>query len=755
MHVLIKHYKIIFCLLFVIFHNSVFGKHIVGGEITYRCLGKAPDDTSRIYEFTMIIYRDCAATDAAQYDDPATIGLYRGNGSRYTWVMSPANVSLLQREFISPPDDPCLTIPPGLCVERGVYRFTLILPVITENYYLSYTRCCRNETIINIHAKTVGATFAVEITPLAQQLMNSSPTFNNFPPTVICVNNPISFDHGAKDADGDSLVYEFCTPIAGGGPNGSNGMGSPTDCNGVTPDPRNCLPPFENVGFIQPTYSATYPMAGNPLVQIDQFTGLITGTPQIQGQFVMGVCVYEYRDGKLLSSIRRDFQFNVSTCISVANAMLDAELIGPGKTYRVKACGTEKKHLIKNLSTGNKISSYDWYLYLKNDTVNIKEKDINYTFPDTGVYNATMILNQGTQCADTAYIKVYVFPYIKADFEYSYDTCIYGPVVFKDKSETGSGTMTDWRWNFDDGTFSANADDSHLYGTPGLKDVVHTVTDVNGCVDSITKTIPFYPIPPQILLAPDIEKGCAPQSVYFNNLSIPIDSTYDIQWNFGDGNKGTGVHPTHVYETPGTYDVDVSITSPVGCSTSAHFEDLITVRESPVADFTYSPARPSNFEPKVSFTDQSLRAVKWEWIIDQVYRTGIQHPVYTFPDTGVKTVTLIVEHIDGCRDSLTKIIDVEPRVTYYLPNAFTPNIDGTNDIFAGKGVYDGMKGFKLTIWDRWGGLVFETTDPNKGWNGRKNNEGELLPMGVYVYLVEYVNPRSKKESLKGFATLIK
>ena len=116
---------------------------------------------------------------------------------------------------------------------------------------------------------------------------------------------------------------------------------------------------------------------------------------------------------------------------------------------------------------------------------------------------------------------------------------------------------------------------------------------------------------------------------------------------------------------------------------------------------------------------------------------------------------MIVTHESGCQDSLTQIIDVVPKVTYFLPNAFTPNSDNVNDFFRGKGFFDGMENFRLSIWNRWGELVFETSDPSEGWNGRKKNTGSLSPNGVYVCLVSYTGPRGGDFELKGFATLIK
>ena len=133
------------------------------------------------------------------------------------------------------------------------------------------------------------------------------------------------FDHSATDADGDQLIYEMCAPLTGGGQGGLGG-GNANGCNGITPDPA-CPPPYTPVSFINPPYNVVNPMAGNPAVTVNPVNGLLTGTPELLGQFVVGVCVSEYRNGQLLSRISRDFQFNVANCEPQVEAVLNENLM--------------------------------------------------------------------------------------------------------------------------------------------------------------------------------------------------------------------------------------------------------------------------------------------------------------------------------------------------------------------------------------------------------------------------------------------
>ena len=206
---------------------------------------------------------------------------------------------------------------------------------------------------------------------------------------------------------------------------------------------------------------------------------------------------------------------------------------------------------------------------------------------------------------------------------------------------------------------------------------------------------------------------------------------------------------------PGVFSVGVMITSPIGCFTEAFFPDWITIKESPQSIFTFSPEEPSNFNPTVTFTNFSTNHIQQQWIFDQLGRSNEDHPVFTFQDTGQYEVALIAIHANGCRDTSTAVIDVIPRVTYHMPNAFTPNGDGRNDEFIGAGFVVGMQAFEMTIWNRWGELLFVSESPEFAWNGSKNNSGDVLPSGVYVYQIKYLDPRGEQVELNGFATLIK
>jgi len=736
--------------------NDLYAKHIVGGDVTYRCLGIDGGFVS--FEITFTMYRDSRG-GGANFDSPATFGIYRGGGDVWSFVDRIPSVPMDIAEIDIDTGNPCLEVPTGIGVEKGVYQFEVRLPISqTNSYMIAYQRCCRNNTIFNIIDPDItGAVYSVTISPLAQASCDNSPTFNEFPPVVICANSLLTFDHSATDADGNQIEYSFCAPVAAGGIEGVN-FGDPSSCEGIIPNPQFCGPPFSDVSFQIPEYRFDRPLGGNPVVDINPLTGLISGVPNVLGQFVVGVCATTYNAaGEEIGRISRDFQFNVTTCEIAVQAQIAADQIVDGKEFIINSCG-ENTVDFNNLSTDQtKIFSYDWELDVNGDMVEFDTRNISYTFPDTGSYEGFLYLNREgnfVDCKDSAKVIINIFPEIESDFSFVYDTCIAGPVEFTDESFSGAGEVLQWEWIFEEAGTSGEQNPMYRYETPGVKSVQLAVEDKNLCRDSITKDITWYPVPPLIVIEPNQFVGCVPATISFNNLSSPIDETYDVIWDFGDGNTVNEISPSHLYEETGTFSVSVDITSPIGCSTSDSFSNLITVLESPIAGFSYSPENPSNFNKTVEFFDESQGAESWIWNFGGIGLLD-QNPTFTFPDTGLVEVIQVVTHPTGCTDTARVLLDIEPLVTLHMPNAFTPNNDGLNDFFLGKGFFEGFREYQMNVWNRWGEQIYQTSDPELGWNGKKNNTGEDSPVGVYVYSINYVGPRGESRELKGHVTLIR
>lgn len=175
----------------------------------------------------------------------------------------------------------------------------------------------------------------------------------------------------------------------------------------------------------------------------------------------------------------------------------------------------------------------------------------------------------------------------------------------------------------------------------------------------------------------------------------------------------------------------------------------------PIPGFRFSPDVLTNFSSELQITDESMGSFRWFYDFNGEATSLLPNPTYMFRDTGQAYITQVVTHPSGCLDSLTLFVDVKPEVTFYFPNAFTPNGDGLNDIFQPKGFTRGYKSYSMRVWNRWGEPLFTSSEPLVGWNGQKGNTGQDQPPGVYLYEAVLIGPRGEKFDYKGVITLIR
>ncbi|HRS07680.1 MAG TPA: PKD domain-containing protein [Bacteroidia bacterium] len=276
------------------------------------------------------------------------------------------------------------------------------------------------------------------------------------------------------------------------------------------------------------------------------------------------------------------------------------------------------------------------------------------------------------------------------------------------------------------------------------------VTDNNGCKNT-SPSFAFIAHPyPVVNFTNDTSKTCqVPRVNYFNQSLYQPGATFS--WILGDNATSNEVNPSHIYSQPGTYNVQLVVTNPFGCKDSIEKPVEVIFYPLPVAQFTANPMVTNIFNGPVSFTDQSAYAVSWKWVFGEGDTLYDQNVTHYFPEIGEFPVKLMVENISGCKDETQQTIVINP---FWLPNAFTPNGDGRNEVFFDPGFAMEYSGFNLRVFNRWGQMLFQSDSPSKPWDGT-NGKGEIAPQGTYVYTLSVTNKGGKRHDFNGTITLLR
>lgn len=439
--------------------------HIKGGWFSYAYLGKTSGGNFQ-YRVTLRVYRDCAPPNPGQNDTQINFSIFaNGSNARIAEVAAPltANYPLSKSSYSE-----CLNPRPEVCYVILEYSAVVELSASNSGYTIAFQRCCRINGIVNVlqPSNALGNSYSITIpgNSISQTYPeNSSPVFSQRDTLVVCYNSAMVLDYSAIDTDGDSLVYYFTDALNGASQNIPNPTSAP-------PPPYGSLP-------YAPGYTPTNPFGTN--VSINDRTGLITGiSPATTGEYVVAVAIDEYRNGIKIATTRKELHVNVANCAIVAAKL----------PISISSCDGFTVSL-ENLSTSPAILSYFWDFGVGNTLGDTSASAVpTFTYPDTGVYRAKLIVNKGYSCSDSAFTDVKVFPGFFPGFVAD-GSCFSNPFQFIDTSKTRYGFINSWRWDF--GNTAVTNDTSLLrnptyrYPTPGSYNVNFIVGSNKGCADTL------------------------------------------------------------------------------------------------------------------------------------------------------------------------------------------------------------------------------------------------------------------------------
>jgi gliding motility-associated-like protein len=272
-----------------------------------------------------------------------------------------------------------------------------------------------------------------------------------------------------------------------------------------------------------------------------------------------------------------------------------------------------------------------------------------------------------------------------------------------------------------------------------------TITDSNGCTTITTVTL-TQPQALSIIVTND--SICSGTSTVLSSSVTGGSSPYNYSWSSGSTISSAFVSPAQ------TTTYTLQITDANGCPDSA-FTNVI-VFPIPVAGFTSNTSNGYfniGDNLPLCLSDQSSAGISiWSWDLDGI-PSSQQSPCVnlTMADTGMFCVNLVVDNVHGCSDTASQCFRVE-NISYFIPNVFTPDNDGNNDIFFIKN--EGMAKMSCHIYDRWGILVAEWDNPSGYWNGKSKN-GKACSDGTYYYVASFIDFTGKDTVVKGFVELIR
>ncbi|MBU0766010.1 MAG: gliding motility-associated C-terminal domain-containing protein [Bacteroidetes bacterium] len=380
---------------------------------------------------------------------------------------------------------------------------------------------------------------------------------------------------------------------------------------------------------------------------------------------------------------------------------------------------------------------------------------------ETTTYFVTAVDAVGCE-SEVQSVKITVRPPITALLDVDYDSVCQGePVHF---TVTAEGGLPPYIY-----TLSPRGEVSmpHTDYPETTITYVLTVSDSCGSPTGTDDTIVYVIDPPPINFVSDTNEECAPATIFFNETNVYVTGT-TYSWDFGDegsNNYSDLKNPQHTFTNPGTYDVNLSVTSPEGCQNSITHEEMIIIHPVPVAEFVPSPVTTYVYDAEITFDNHSTGADFCYWYFGDMTDT-IENcsPVHTYREPGLFDVTLIVETLFKCRDTTYfEDIFIMNHYSFYAATAFTPDGDGRNDIFSPKisGLMENT--YHLYIYDRWGHLIFETDDYDvdpvtgeiiSGWDGRVYGKN-IAKTGVYQWRTEFIDFEGVKHEETGHVTVIR
>ena len=357
----------------------------------------------------------------------------------------------------------------------------------------------------------------------------------------------------------------------------------------------------------------------------------------------------------------------------------------------------------------------------------------------SGVYDVSLNVISEKGCIGSIVKETTVYDNPLIDFM-SEQYCLGKPTNFSNFSIQNNGNIKKWEWGFGDSLGNTSSEHpSYTYKEFGDYSVTLTVTSGFGCVSSLIKNISIIELPvANFIVDPTV---CLGDEIRFIDKSVNnTGNLVSWNWNLGNSQEFTNQNFFYEYEYVNKYDVTLTVISDEGCMHDTTILDAVEVFSKPVADFNASIYSATELNSEINFYNISSGEDSYFWDFDNGVTSSEINPVINFSDVRVYEVLLTVLSDDGCKDEIIKTINITPKFTLFIPNSFTPNGDGDNDVFLADG--NGVDGFEMLVFDRWGGVVFQSSSIEHAWDGLDANSN-LVVKGKYMYHISLYDYNGK------------
>lgn len=365
---------------------------------------------------------------------------------------------------------------------------------------------------------------------------------------------------------------------------------------------------------------------------------------------------------------------------------------------------------------------------------------------------------------DEYQVGVNVLSAINADLVASDFLCS-GEEAYLDASASngGSGVGYTYTWTFEGNIL--NEDEESIWTIPPSTGE-YCVTVADNCetpaATVCTEVVLESPVP--ISFSSDTTDACGTGTFLFVNETDPSLITSSL-WAFGDGTYAGESNTIKTFQQPGFYDVSLTVTSLAGGCEYTMVEDAyISVYPIPQVGFFAGPQPTRAPDTEITFDGYSnANVVEWFWTFNTFNPLGYsfeQDPTFQFPvaDGGIYPVQLQITDSHGCVNVVNRQIEIQGMFNLFIPTSFTPNNDGHNDAFFVEGTDIDPDRFEFEIWNRWGELIWSTTDPTDAWYGQVGEDGQhYVPNGPYSYRIEVhsLEEESYRKEVFGVVTIIR